>query len=242
MADPLSQKASKSSPDFISHGQVLLQELLQTSIMLAEDFGAAKNHQILLVDDEPSIRTYCKYVLQAEGMTCDEAGGGEEALRMAHAKSYDLLILDVDMGDLSGVEVCRQLREQPPGPNLKIILASGNGTTDMMAQMLPHGVDDFLTKPFSVAQLQARVKATLNLKDAQDRSELLKDQLHELNLELQKNLSVRDGDLMDARNALVMALAKFMCDAAGTRFDPGLIQAFKHCAAQFEKIHRDLPD
>ncbi len=60
--------------------------------------SSQRTYQILLVDDEPGIRLYCKYVLQAEGMLCDEASSGEEALRMVREKSYDLLVLDINLG------------------------------------------------------------------------------------------------------------------------------------------------
>ena len=122
---------------------------------------AARTYQILLVDDEPGIRAYCKFLLQANGMVCDEADGGEAALRMTRAKDYDLLILDFNMGDISGSDVCRRLREDPPSPNMKIIMASGAANTDIMAQTLWHGADDFITKPFSGAQLLARVQSLL---------------------------------------------------------------------------------
>jgi response regulator RpfG family c-di-GMP phosphodiesterase/serine/threonine protein kinase len=164
-------------------------------------------YQVLLVDDEAEIRNFCKYVLQAEGMACDEAASGLEGLRMSRAKNYDLLVLDINLGDMNGTDVCRELRDKPPCSNLKIIMASGNANSDTMANMLLHGADDFITKPFSVAQLQSRVKAVLKLKLAQDRAELLKHQLLAVNRELEKSLSSRDSDLMEARNALVVALA-----------------------------------
>jgi len=171
---------------------------------------AARTYQILLVDDEPGIRTYCKYLLQTNGMSCDEADGGEIALRMTRAKNYDLLILDFNMGDLSGSDVCRRLRENPPTPNMKIIMASGVANTDLMSQTLLNGADDFITKPFSGAQLQARVQSLLRLKDAQDRIERLKIQLHTVNRELEQSLCARESDLTDSRHALVLAFAKLV--------------------------------
>src|SRR5205823_659157 len=110
-----------------------------------------RTYQIMLDDDEPGIRIYCRYVLQAEGMFCDEAESGEEALQMLHRKNYDLVLLDINMGPRLGTEVCRELRDKPPCPNLKIIMASGNVNTDTMSHMLLQGADDFITKPFSVA-------------------------------------------------------------------------------------------
>jgi response regulator RpfG family c-di-GMP phosphodiesterase/serine/threonine protein kinase len=170
----------------------------------------ARQYQILLVDDESSIRNFCKVVLKAEGIHCDEAAGGNAALQMARAKAYDLVILDINMPDLSGQEVCKKLRENPPTANLKVLMASGNANSDTLASMLLAGADDFLTKPFSVLQLQARVKAALRLKDAQDRSETLNRHLMTVNHELETALQSRNSDLADARNALVLALAKLV--------------------------------
>src|SRR5207302_2811715 len=72
------------------------------------------------------------------------------------------------------------------------------------------GADDYLSKPFSVVQLRARVKTALRLKDAQDRSDLLNRHLLAVNHELEHNLNARDSDLVHARNALVLALAKLV--------------------------------
>jgi cyclic di-GMP phosphodiesterase len=169
---------------------------------------AERTYQILVVDDEPAPRMLCCSVLKAEGIACDEAEGGLEALAMVRKKSYDLVLLDINMPDVSGLEVCRRLREDPPSPHLKLITLSGFANPDDMAQMLLAGADDFLAKPFSVVQLQARVKAVLRLKEAQDRSDMLTRHLLTLNRELEENLCARDGNLSDARNALVLALAK----------------------------------
>jgi response regulator RpfG family c-di-GMP phosphodiesterase/serine/threonine protein kinase len=172
--------------------------------------GEKKSYRALLVDDEPDIRIFCKYLLQADGIACDEAPSGAEGLRVARAQNYDVILLDVNLGDMAGPDVCRELRAKPPCPNLKIIMASGMTNSDTMAEMLLHGADDFITKPFSVAQLQARVKALLRLKDAQDRTDLLKQQLLTANRDLEKGLSTRDSDLAEARNALVLALANLV--------------------------------
>ena len=114
------------------------------------------------------------------------------------------------MPEMTGLEVLPHLREARPGPHLKIILFSGRVSPDELAQLLLAGADDFLTKPFSLVQLQARVQAALRLKDAQDRSDLLNRHLLAVNAELEQNLTARDSDLVQARNALVLALAKLV--------------------------------
>ncbi len=172
--------------------------------------GAKLAARVLIVDDEPSIREYCSTVLRADGMRCDEAANGALALKMVQDKPFDLVLLDMHMPGILGHEVLRRLRQSPPCPNLKVIIFSGKASPDEMSRMLLAGADDFLTKPFSVVQLQGRVKSALRLKDAQDRSELLNQRMLAVNAELERSLSARNSDLVQARNALVLALARMV--------------------------------
>lgn len=167
-------------------------------------------HQILVVDDEPAPRQLCSTVLRVGGLNVDEAPGGLAALEMVGQKNYDLLLLDINMPDLSGLEVCKRIRERQPASHIKIITVSGFANPDDLSEMMIAGADDFLPKPFSVVQLQARVKAMLRLKDAQDRSDSLNRNLLSLNQELQQNLRSKDTTLVDTRNALVLTLAKMV--------------------------------
>jgi response regulator RpfG family c-di-GMP phosphodiesterase/serine/threonine protein kinase len=165
-----------------------------------------KVHRLLLVDDEESIRTYCRCALQSEGLYCEEAVTGSQAVEKVITGNFDLVLMDVQMPEMTGTDACKQLRKHY-SPNLKIIMCSGKSSSDEMTQLLLAGADDCLTKPFSAVQLRARVKAALRMKDAQDRSDLLNRQLLQLNAELERNLTARDSDLIEARNALVLALA-----------------------------------
>jgi response regulator RpfG family c-di-GMP phosphodiesterase len=167
------------------------------------------NHA-LLVDDEMEVRRLCRFALEAEGLRCDEASNGPQALAAVHDKPYDLVLLDIAMPGMSGMDVCRKLRQHPPSPHLKIIMVSAHASADEMALMLSSGADDYLTKPFSLVQLSARVQAALRLKEAQDRSDQLTRHLLTINQQLEQNLSARDSDLVHARNALVLALAKLV--------------------------------
>lgn len=166
--------------------------------------------QALIVDDEPAIRTFSKLILQDAGIECDEAGNGDEALAILRRKAYDVVLLDVDMPKMTGPELLRQVRANPPCPYLKIILCSGRATPDDMARMLADGADDFLGKPYSPIQLSARVKAVLRLKDVQDRSDMLNRHLLAVNAEQDRMLTARDSDLLHARNALVLVLARLV--------------------------------
>ena len=185
-------------------------------------------HRILLVDDEPHVRQFCQLALEAEGIHCDEAPNGLLGLETALTTPYDLILLDVDMPGMTGGEVCRRLREAPPSPHLKIVMMSGRVTQDEMARMLLAGADDYLSKPLSVVQLHARVRAALRLKDAQDGSDQLNRHLLTLNQELERSLSARDSDLVESRNALVLALARLVGSRNG---DSGgrLVRLQRYC-------------
>lgn len=166
--------------------------------------------RVLIVDDQPDIRRLCRVALVAEGLVCDEAGTGPDAVAIAGTRPYDLVLLDVDLPGFSGEQVLARLRRQPPVPHLKVIMFSGAASGDDLSRILLAGADDFVTKPFSVVQLRARVKAALRLKEAQDRSDVLNRQLITVNAELEQALQARDGELLRARNGLVLALAKIV--------------------------------
>src|ERR1019366_5723936 len=140
--------------------------------------GTHRSHQILVVDDDPQMRLFCRCVLEAEdGPQCDEAADGVLALEKIKEKRYDLVLTDIDMPKMTGPEVCRHLRENPPYPNLKVVMMSGRAEPDEMAKMLLNGANDYLVKPLRIVQLQSKVKAALFLKDAQDRGDLLNSHL-----------------------------------------------------------------
>jgi len=175
-----------------------------------QEFEGAPGQRVLIVDDEEAIRGISRMILEAQGIACTEAIDGRQALEAIRSKPFDLILLDVDMPRMSGPEVLRHLRDTPPVPNLKVIMTSGRASSDEMSSMILAGADDFLSKPFSMVQLLARVKAALRLKTAQDRSDTLMRQLMTQNAQTDKNLQARDSDLVHARNAMVLALAELV--------------------------------
>jgi two-component system KDP operon response regulator KdpE len=114
--------------------------------------------RVLVVDDERAIRRYLHAALNAQGYTVYEAGGGKEALNMVVGDRPDLIILDLGLPDIDGVEVTRQLREWTHIPI--IILSVREQETDKIAA-LDAGADDYLTKPFSSGELMARMRVAL---------------------------------------------------------------------------------
>jgi response regulator RpfG family c-di-GMP phosphodiesterase len=193
----------------------------------------AHRHRVLIVDDEPDIRQLCRCVLERHNVQCDEAVDGPDALRRIDADPYDLVLLDMAMPGMDGREVYQRLREKPTISNLKVILFSGHLTSDDLAHMLSAGADDYVTKPFSVVQLLARIKAALRLKEAQDRADLFSRHLRGVNRQLEQNLNARDRDLVEAHKALVLALAKLVeCRDTETGTHLKRLQSYCRCLAE----------
>lgn len=127
--------------------------------------GAVKT--ILVVDDEEHIRELATMYLENEGYTVLTAADGEEALATARAKSPDLIVLDVMMPRLDGLDVCRELRKESDVPVL--MLTARSEEVDRIVG-LELGADDYMGKPFNPRELAARVKAILRRTDATERS------------------------------------------------------------------------
>jgi DNA-binding response OmpR family regulator len=113
---------------------------------------------ILVVEDEPLIADSLSYSLLREGYVVSVASDGSEALRLAAAERPDLVLLDLILPGLDGIEVCRRLRAVSPMP--VIMLTARGEETDRVAG-LESGADDYLAKPFSFRELLARIRATL---------------------------------------------------------------------------------
>ena len=113
---------------------------------------------ILLVDDEESIQTLLAYPLERDGYTVVQARDGEEALRRFDEESVDLVVLDVMLPRLDGLEVCKRLRGQS---NVPIIMLTARGEELDKVLGLELGADDYITKPFSIREFRSRVRAAL---------------------------------------------------------------------------------
>lgn len=116
-------------------------------------------NNILVVDDEPAMRQGLADNLLFEGYQVDQAEDGKVALQKIKAQSYDLIVLDVMMPELSGFDVCKKLRMD--GNKVPVILLTAKGEEIDRVLGLELGADDYITKPFSLRELLARVKAVL---------------------------------------------------------------------------------
>lgn len=113
---------------------------------------------ILVVDDEKLIVKGIKFSLEQDGMVVDAAYDGEEALQLARENNYDLIMLDVMLPKIEGTQVCQQIREFSSVP-VVMVTAKGDDMDKIMG--LEYGADDYVTKPFNILELKARIKAIL---------------------------------------------------------------------------------
>ena len=119
-----------------------------------------KTFQILVVDDEEDLCEILKFNLENEDYVVDTANSAEEALRMDLSK-YDLLLLDVMMGEISGFKVARMLKQDPKTAQIPIIFITAKDTENDTVTGFNLGADDYISKPFSLREVAARVKAVL---------------------------------------------------------------------------------
>ncbi len=117
---------------------------------------------MLVVDDEPALVDAVSYALTSDGFEVLTAPDGEVALALAASNSLDLVVLDVMLPRLSGIEVCRRLRQAGDTP--VILLSARDAEVDRVLG-LESGADDYVTKPFSMAELMSRVRALLRRRD-----------------------------------------------------------------------------
>jgi two-component system KDP operon response regulator KdpE len=114
--------------------------------------------RILVVDDDPQIRRAMRTTLIARGYEVGDAGTGEEGLAQLRSGPYDLVLLDMNMPGMGGIEACHKIRS---GSEIAIIMLTVSNTEKDKVDALDAGADDYVTKPFSMPELLARIRASL---------------------------------------------------------------------------------
>jgi two-component system KDP operon response regulator KdpE len=123
---------------------------------------------VLIVDDEPSIRISLRTILSGLGYVIVEAARGEEALALVRTAQFDVVLLDINMPGIGGIEVCRLMRKSVP--RLPIVMLTVQGSEDRKVEALDAGADDYITKPFQLRELIARLRAAVRRNRVQDES------------------------------------------------------------------------
>jgi two-component system KDP operon response regulator KdpE len=114
--------------------------------------------RILVIDDDPQIRRAMRATLTGRGYEVGDARTGEEGLEQLRSESYDLVLLDMNMPGMGGLETCRTIRS---GSEVAIIMLTVSNTEKDKVEALDAGADDYITKPFGMPELLARIRATL---------------------------------------------------------------------------------
>ena len=125
--------------------------------------------RVLVIDDDPQIRRAMKMTLSAHGYEVADARTGEEGLNELRSSVYDLVLLDMNMPGMGGIETCRLIRSNS---EVAIIMLTVNNTEKDKVDALDAGADDYVTKPFSTPELLARIRAALRRLPNPDRAEL----------------------------------------------------------------------
>ncbi len=144
--------------------------------------------RILIVDDEAPIRRYLRTALGAQGFAVYEASDGREAIQSVVAHHPEIIILDLGLPDMDGIEVTRRLREWTQIPI--IILSVREAENDKIAA-LDAGADDYLTKPFSAGELMARMRVALRRLSSQSDEPIL--QVEKLQMDIMRRIVTVDG-------------------------------------------------
>ncbi|MBI4583652.1 MAG: response regulator [Planctomycetes bacterium] len=133
--------------------------------------------RVLVVDDNEDIITLTRRILERQNYEVLVSRDGKSALELARQERPDLILLDVMLPEIDGLEVCRQLKGDPRTRQLMILLVTGRGSIDHRVEGLEAGADDYITKPFHLTELLARVRSALRIKR-------LTDELEERNRQL----------------------------------------------------------
>ncbi len=164
--------------------------------------------RLLLVDDEEELTQPLQHLLISQGYAVDVATNGQSGWQLAQSKTYDLLILDWIMPVMSGVELCRSLRQK--GDHTPVLFLSAKDTLDERVEGLDSGADDYLVKPFELKELLARIRALLRRTSLALESESQTLVFANLELDITNQVLYRDRKAIPLSEKECQLLAYFM--------------------------------
>src|ERR1700730_2534394 len=150
---------------------------------------SSQQSSVLVVDDEPALRKALRTSLIASGFAVEEARDGEEALLTARRHPFDLVLLDINMPGINGIDACRRMRGI--SPRAGIVMVTVRDSEDDKVRALEAGADDYVTKPFKLRELTARLRAVLRRTRRQEAPEPETLQAGNLKIDFQRRLRWR---------------------------------------------------
>src|ERR1700693_3445068 len=146
---------------------------------------------VLVVEDEAALATMLRYNLEKQGFRVEEAGDGQEALTRIAEAPPDIVLLDWMLPVMSGIEVCRQIRRKASTRDLPVIMVTARTEDQDAVRGLNTGADDYITKPFSIEALLARMRALLRRSNAVPAKGRLA--FHDVEMDLSSHRVTRNG-------------------------------------------------
>ncbi|MGG5460760.1 response regulator transcription factor [Clostridium sp. B9] len=132
------------------------------------------NKKVLIVDDEEHIRELIKFNLKKEGYETEVAVNGREALEKIKGNKFDLILLDLMLPEIDGLEVCKEIRRSEETADIPVMMITAKGEEFDKVLGLELGADDYITKPFSIRELMARIKALLRRSNVKKEENIIK--------------------------------------------------------------------
>jgi len=160
------------------------------------------NKRILVVDDVEENTYIVSTILKSAGYTPFVANSGKQAIQIAETQHPDLVLLDINMPEMNGYEVCKYFKEHEPIADIPIVFLTVHADAESIAKAFDTGAVDYLTKPFKKAELLARVKVHLALRQAQELLEDQNESLKRLNDEKNEFLGIAAHDLKNPLNSI----------------------------------------
>jgi DNA-binding response OmpR family regulator len=142
------------------HGEAQARQKEYPCFMNEQQVVVNESMRILIIDDEPSIADALKLILNDNGYVATATITGRDGLALAKSESFDMVITDLRLPDISGLEILVSLRKQVP--DCPVIMITAHGTPDVISEAMAHGAFDVLAKPFFPADLLNRVNAALS--------------------------------------------------------------------------------
>ena len=156
------------------------------------------SEKILVVDDEEHIVELIKYNLESNGFIVRGVYNGSEVIKAINLEKFDLIILDIMLPEIDGIELCKLIKRDPNTADIPIIMLTAKSSEMDKVIGLELGADDYITKPFSIRELIARIKAVL--RRSSDKKEYItsgKIQVDDITIDLEKHEVTKGGNIVD---------------------------------------------
>jgi diguanylate cyclase (GGDEF)-like protein len=163
---------------------------------------------ILVVDDEVMNRDILKRRFERHGFEIVEASGGHQAIALAQERTFDLVLLDVTMPDINGLEVLKRIRQNPSTATLPVIMVTGKSEGSHVAEAFAAGANDYVTKPVDLVVALARINAQLRLRQAEKAARDANDSLRQMNEVLEQRVLERTSELVSTNERLRNEIAE----------------------------------